>query len=79
MQQGVLYFERQTERMDIRFENKEIYGGLHCGTAMEVLINDEWIPTRIEYGNDSLWQAEIMRDNSRFKYLLPSIFCRIQS
>ena len=39
MQQGVLYFERQTERMDIRFENKEIYGGLHCGTAMEVLIN----------------------------------------
>ena len=43
MQQGVLYFERQTERMDIRFENKEIYGGLHCGTAMEVLINDEWI------------------------------------
>lgn len=52
MQQGVLYFERQTERMDIRFENKEIYGGLHCGTAMEGLINDEWIPTRIEYGND---------------------------
>ena len=52
MQQGVLYFERQTERMDIRFKNKEIYGGLHCGTAMEVLINDEWIPTRIEYGND---------------------------
>ena len=45
MQQGVLYFERQTERMDIRFENKEIYGGLHCGTAMEVLINDEWIPS----------------------------------
>ena len=40
MQQGVLYFERQTERMDIRFENKEIYGGLHCGTTMEVLIND---------------------------------------
>lgn len=29
MQQGVLYFEGQTERMDIRFENKEIYGGLH--------------------------------------------------
>ena len=50
MQQGVLYFAGQTERMDIRFENKEIYGGLHCGTAMEVLINDEWIPTRIEYG-----------------------------
>ena len=52
MQQGVLYFEGQTERMDIRFENKEIYGGLHCGTTMEVLINDEWVPTRIEYGND---------------------------
>ena len=52
MQQRVLYFDVQTERMYIRCENKEIYGGPHCGTAMEVLINDEWIPTRIEYGND---------------------------
>ena len=49
MQQGVLYFERQTERMDIRFENKEIYGGLHCGTAMEVLINDECVPFPVSW------------------------------
>ena len=55
MQQGVLYFERQTERMDIHFENKEIYGGLHCGTTMEVLINDEWIDrksTRLNSSHD---------------------------
>ena len=52
MQQGTLYFDRLTGRMDILFENKELYGGLHCGTAMEVLINGEWIPVRIEYVDD---------------------------
>lgn len=41
-----------TNRFDVLYEEGNSYGGLHCGTTMEVLINDEWIPTRIEYGND---------------------------
>ena len=41
-----------TNRFDILYEEGNSYGGLHCGTTMEVLINDEWAPTRIEYGND---------------------------
>ena len=41
-----------TNRFDVLYKEGYSYGGLHCGTAMEVLINDKWIPTRIEYGND---------------------------
>ena len=41
-----------TNRFDVLYEEGNSYGGLHCGTVMEALINDEWIPTRIEYGND---------------------------
>lgn len=41
-----------TNRFDVLYKEGNSYGGLHCGTTMEVLINDEWIPTRIEYGND---------------------------
>ena len=52
MQQGVLFFNGQSDRMDILFENGGPYGGLHCGTAMEVLVNGEWIPTRIECADD---------------------------
>ena len=36
----------------VLYEEGNSYGGLHCGTALAALINDEWIPTRIEYGND---------------------------
>ena len=45
-------YDSSTNRFDVLYEEGNSYGGLHCGTAMEVLINDKWIPTRIEYGND---------------------------
>ena len=41
-----------TNRFDVLYKEGNSYGGLHCGTTMEVLINDDWVPTRIEYGND---------------------------
>ena len=50
-----LYYSFYGEQLRISLQLHEegnSYGGLHCGTAMEVLINDEWVPTRIEYGND---------------------------
>lgn len=52
MKQGVLIEDPNTGRMDIRFDLDDYYGGLHCGTTMDVLIHDEWIPTRIEMGED---------------------------
>ena len=45
---GTLIYDHESERMDIRFGLEEYYGGLHCGTGMEVLVEGEWIPTCIE-------------------------------
>lgn len=49
MKQGVLVYDQKTDRMDVRFNLEEYYGGLHCGTCMEVFVNNRWKPTRIEY------------------------------
>ena len=50
MKQGALIFDEQTDRYDIRFDLADYYGGLHCGERLEVLLDGEWIPTRIELG-----------------------------
>lgn len=50
MKQGVLVEDPKTGRMDIRFGLQEYYGGLHCGTCMDVFVEGKWIPTRIEMG-----------------------------
>ena len=52
MKKGILIYDFSTNRNGVLYEEANSYGGLHCGTAMGILINDEWIPTRIEYGND---------------------------
>lgn len=52
MKQGTLVVDAESGRMDIRFSLDHYYGGLHCGTRMDVLINGEWIPTRIEMSDD---------------------------
>jgi len=49
---GALYYDPELDRMDIRFDNHAYHGGLHCGTPLEVLLNDCWVPTRIEKAND---------------------------
>ena len=51
MRQGALTLDAQTGRMDIRFDLEDYYGGLQCGERMEVLINGDWRPTRIEMGS----------------------------
>ena len=51
MRQGVLVPDLQSGRMDIRFGLEEYYGGLHCGECMEVLVDEKWVPTRIEMGD----------------------------
>ena len=50
--QGVLVYDFQQERIDIRFGLEEYYGGLHCGETLDVLIDGKWIPTRIEKAAD---------------------------
>ena len=50
MRQGALTLDAQTGRMDIRFDLENYYGGLHCGECLDILINGDWVPTRIEMG-----------------------------
>lgn len=52
MRMGSLVYDNESGRMDIRFGLDKYYGGLHCGEGMEVLNDEEWIPTRIEMNND---------------------------
>lgn len=53
-EEGVLVYDENSKRMDIRFGIEEYYGGLHCGECFDVKIENEWIPVRIESG-DAGW------------------------
>lgn len=46
MKKGILIYDSSTNRFDVLYEEGNSYGGLHCGTTMEVLINDEWVQDR---------------------------------
>lgn len=52
MRKGTMIYDAESGRMDIRFGLDEYYGGLHCGECMDVRIGKQWIPTRIEMGDD---------------------------
>lgn len=52
LKEGVLIYDQLSERYDIRYGQEEYYGGLHCGDCFEVLIRDEWKPTRIEMSKE---------------------------
>ena len=45
---GILVYDEESERYDIRFDLASYYGGLHCGDQFEVRVKDVWIPVRIE-------------------------------
>ena len=52
MKEGVLIYDPSTDRLDVLYAEGDRYGGLYCGTVMEALIDNEWMPTRIEYADD---------------------------
>ncbi len=52
---GSLIYDERSGRMDIRFGLEEYYGGLHCGEGMEVMLDGNWIPTRIEMSIGGKW------------------------
>ena len=51
--------ERQTKHMDIRFENKEIYGGLHGGAAMQVFVAQRPVVTQELHKNGKAKEADL--------------------
>ena len=56
MKQGVLVYDQKTDRMEVRFNLEEYYGGLHCGPCMEGLGNNRGNLTRVEYAcGDTGW------------------------
>lgn len=51
MKQGTLVVNNETGQMDIRFGLEDFYKGLARGTRMDVLVNDEWLSTKLEMRN----------------------------
>ena len=60
MRGGILIPDMQSGRADIRFSSDDCYGGLHCGTTMDIWLNERWVPTHIEMDSCGwcfcLWQ-----------------------
>ncbi len=52
MKIGTLVRNMDSGRMDVRLGLNEFLKGLRCGTRMDVLIDENWIPTRIEMADD---------------------------
>ncbi len=48
MRQGALLINEESGQIDIRFGLSDYYGSLHCGDCLDVLIDGEWIKTKIE-------------------------------
>lgn len=55
MREGMLIYNYNKKRYDIRFEAEEYFGGLHCGTCFDVKVKGKWIPTRIELRWPDKW------------------------
>ena len=59
---GVLVYNKERDRIDIRFDLNNYYGGLHCGQCFDVMVGGRWVPTRIEMA--STWYlVGIQTDN----------------
>lgn len=63
MREGILYPDYVNDRIDIRFSCEDFYGGLHCGTTMDVWLNEHWIPTRIEMNSQGWYLVGIKVDS----------------
>lgn len=46
---GVLFYNQECERYDIKFDDGGFYGGLHCGRVFEINVLGEWKETSIEF------------------------------
>jgi hypothetical protein len=52
MKCGMLIYDSDSNRLDMLFDNGSILGGFHCGDCLDILLDNEWIPTRVEYDED---------------------------
>ncbi len=52
MEYGKLIYDNDSNRLDVLLDNGSLLGGFHCGDRLDILRDNEWIPTRVEYDKD---------------------------
>jgi hypothetical protein len=52
MEYGKLIYDNDNNRLDVLFDNGNTLGGFHCGDCIDILIDSQWIQTRVEYDED---------------------------
>ena len=54
--QGKLYYDKTSGRYSFQYQDSDgglqDYEGIHCGEGFEVLLNDVWVPTRMEMAGE---------------------------
>ena len=51
MREGVLVNQVDSDRLCICYGVDDYGYGLHCGEGLDVLIDGEWVPSRIEFAH----------------------------
>ncbi len=52
MRYGKLIYNIGSRRLDVLFNDGSTLGGFHCGDLLDVLLDNCWISTRVEYDED---------------------------
>lgn len=52
MKYGKLIYNGEFNRLYVLLDNDSTLGGLHCGDCLEVMLDNKWIPARVEYDED---------------------------
>ena len=53
--EGRLGYNQENDRYGLLVSDLWEHPGFHCGECMEVLVDGEWVPTRIEMDYSGLW------------------------
>ena len=53
--QGRLGYNSNNDRYGLLAMDEWLDSGFHCGECLEILVDDEWLPTRIEMNNSGEW------------------------
>lgn len=55
MVEGRLGYNSANDRYGLLVSDLWEDNGFHCGECLEVLVDDKWVPTRMEMGLDRKW------------------------
>lgn len=55
MKQGRLGYNSANDRYGLLISDLWEHDGFHCGEGLEVLVDDEWVQTRMEMTSDRQW------------------------